>query len=52
MDNNAINKNMEENIQEKSQLEKKPDERGGILIQSHLKIFDPETKEVYMDGRA
>jgi len=30
---------------------KKPDENSGILIQGHLKIFDPNTKEVMVDKR-
>lgn len=30
---------------------KKPDEHGGILVQGHIKIFDPETKEVYVNKR-
>ena len=48
MDNNAINKNMTAKPQE-TQPKKKPDEQSGILVQSHIKIFDPETKEVYID---
>jgi len=52
MDNNTINKSMEEKQQETPQSEKKPDEKGGIVLQGHLKIFDPETKEVYVNGRA
>lgn len=51
MDNNAINKNMTANPQE-TQPKKKPDEQSGILVQSHIKIFDPETKEVFVNGRA
>ena len=46
---------MEENKQEQQvtlQPEKKPDEKGGILVQGHIKIFDPETQEVYVNGRA
>lgn len=31
---------------------KQPDERGGIYIQGHIKIFDPETKEVFVQERA
>lgn len=31
---------------------KKPDEQGGILVQAHLKIFDPETGEVILRTRA
>lgn len=52
MSQDAINNNMEEKTQEQVQDQKKPDERGGILIQSHLKIFDPENQEVYVNGRA
>lgn len=52
---NAINNNIDEkNKQEavKPQPERQPDERGGIHVQGHLKIFDPETKEVFVNGRA
>jgi len=54
MDNNAINKIMEEKKQPKvtPQSDKKPDERGGIYLQGHIKIFDPQTKEVFVNGRA
>ena len=52
MDKNAINKNMEEQQQTKVTPEKKPDERGGIYLESRIKIFDPETKEVFVNGRA
>lgn len=51
MTNNAINKNMEEEQKETVEPEKKPDEKGGIYIESHIKIFDPNTQEVYLDGR-
>jgi hypothetical protein len=50
MDNNAINKNMTTTTQD-IQPKKQPDERGGIHIQGHIKIFDPETKEVFVDKR-
>ena len=52
---NKINKNMDANKQEQQltpQPEKKPDEKGGIYLQGHIKIFDPETKEVFVNGRA
>ena len=29
-----------------------PDETSGILIEGFIKIFDPETKEVYIQERA
>ena len=54
MTNNAINKNMTEKQQEtavNTQSNKQPDERGGIHVQGHIKIFDPETKEVFVDKR-
>jgi hypothetical protein len=52
MKQNTINNNMDENQQDSVKPEKKPDERGGIYLESRIKIFDPETKEVYLDGRA
>ena len=30
---------------------KKPNEQGSVRIQGHIKIFDPETKEVFVDMR-
>jgi hypothetical protein len=54
MDNTKINKNMTTNTQENSinsPVQKQPDERGGIHVQGHIKIFDPETKEVFVDKR-
>lgn len=29
----------------------KPNENSGVLVQGHIKIYDPETKEVYIDKR-
>lgn len=31
---------------------KKPNEAGKIIVQAHMKIFDPQTKQVYVEGRA
>lgn len=31
--------------------EKRPDEVGGISLQGHIKIFDPKTKEVFVNKR-
>ena len=50
MDNLAINKHMDTK-QTQIQPEKKPDEKSGIYLQGHIKIWDPETKEVYVDKR-
>jgi hypothetical protein len=40
-------------MQEKTQdnIEKKPDDTGGIHVQGHIKIFDPESGEVFIDKR-
>jgi hypothetical protein len=45
---NTDNKqNLEEIAVEKTT--KQPDESSGIYVRGHIKIFDPETKEVYID---
>lgn len=31
---------------------KEPDEKGGVVVQGHIKIFDPQTKEVLVSKRA
>lgn len=31
---------------------KKPNELGGVHFSSHIKIYDPNTKEVYVQKRA
>lgn len=36
------------NIQQQN---KKPDEIGGISLQGHLKIYDPQTKEIFVNKR-
>lgn len=33
-------------------MEKKPNERNGVVVSSHIKIFDPNTKEVLVEKRA
>lgn len=33
------------------QPEQKPNEKAGVSVQGHIKIFDPQTKEVYVDKR-
>jgi uncharacterized protein (UPF0333 family) len=48
MDKNAINKNMNTKPQN---MQKKPDEQGSFHVQGHIKIFDPETKEVFVNKR-
>jgi hypothetical protein len=47
------NDNTDNNMQEKTQdnIERKPDETGGVHLQGHIKIFDPESGEVFIDKR-
>lgn len=42
---------MLENSNLEQQPEKKPDDFGGFHLEGHIKIFDPETKEVFVDKR-
>lgn len=48
MDNNE-NKNMQE--KHPAVPEPKTNEQSGVRVQGHIKIFDPESKEVYVDKR-
>lgn len=50
MDNKMQKSNFEET--QSSQTEKKPDENSGIHVEGFIKIFDPETQEVLVKGRA
>jgi hypothetical protein len=52
MDNNEINKSMDTKQQTNFQTEKQPDEQSGIHLQGHIKIFNPETNEIIVQGRA
>jgi len=49
MEHNESNK-MQENTDNKA-LEPRPNETGQIKLQGHIKIFNPETNEVYVDKR-
>ena len=31
---------------------KRPNEQGSFSVEAHVRIFDPKTREVYMEGRA
>ena len=37
--------------QQNTQKSARPNEVGGFHFEGHIKIFDPETKEVYIDKR-
>ena len=42
---------MPENIDQKIQVQTRPNETGGVHFEGHIKIFDPETNEVLIDKR-
>ncbi|NBP58807.1 hypothetical protein EBU71_20135 [bacterium] len=42
---------MQENYQEPTNTEKKPNETGGFHFEGHIKIFDPENGEIFIDKR-
>lgn len=49
-----INSNMSDQKKSSSQVptkEKKPNETAGIQISTHVKIFDPNTKQVLVQKR-
>jgi hypothetical protein len=46
-----MDKNMEDLELNSMDKDTKPNEVGGIHVQGHIKIFDPETGEVYIDKR-
>lgn len=47
---NMQEKNTTEQIKQQEQS-KKPDETGGVSLQGHIRIFDPQTKEVFVNKR-
>ena len=50
-----MNKKIESTIKtapSPAQSVKKPNEAGSFYIESHVKIFDPTTQEVYVEKRA
>ena len=46
---NAINTDMEEKMENQPIEQQKPDEQSGVVIRGHIKIFDPESGEVFHD---
>ena len=46
-----INTDNQNKLEEKAveNTQKQPDENSGIYVRGHIKIFDPETKEVFID---
>ena len=55
MNNDQLNSNMDKNMEDLNENSTNttagPNEVGGIHVQGHIKIFDPESGEVYIDKR-
>jgi hypothetical protein len=49
--NTDMEKNLDFTKNDSMQTDKKPDEIGGMYVQGHIKIFDPESNEVFVDKR-
>jgi len=43
--------NEDKKDKEPIKVEKSPDEYGNVIISSHIKIFDPTTKEEFLNKR-
>jgi hypothetical protein len=44
-------KEQEDQMEDQEKKEKTPDESGGFHVEGHVKIFDPENGEIFMDKR-
>ena len=54
MNANQLNSNMEKNMEDlekTAEIQSKPDDVSGIYVQGYIKIFDPESGEVFIDKR-
>lgn len=38
--------------EQKNSQPRRPNEQGSFSVEAHFKIFDPKTREVYVEGRA
>lgn len=45
-------KQPEKPVQSQQPVARKPNESGTVTVQAHMKIFDPATKQVFVEGRA
>ena len=52
MINKSIGQNLEKKDQKLDEKSKKPNENNGVYVSTHVKIFDPNTKEVFVQKRA
>jgi hypothetical protein len=42
----------ENKIKEQSSVKSRPDESAAFSVEGHVKIFDPNTEEIYVEKRA
>lgn len=40
------------NTAEQRPNERRPNDQGTVIVQAHMKIFDPNTKQTFVEGRA
>jgi hypothetical protein len=52
MINNSIGKKSETDNKNQDVQQKKPNENSGVYLSSHVKIYDPNTKEIFVQKRA
>jgi len=52
MINNFIGKESKTDDKKPEETGKKPNENNGVYLSSHIKIFDPNTQEVFVQKRA
>lgn len=52
MINKSIGQNSVPDDKKPDEKSNKPNENNGVYVSSHIKIFDPETKEVFVQKRA
>jgi hypothetical protein len=52
MINKSIGQKSEVEDKKPDEKSKKPNENNGVYVSSHIKIFDPNTKEVFVQKRA
>lgn len=46
------NGNLNAKVETKPAAARKPNDVGSVVVQAHMKIFDPESKRVFVEGRA
>ena len=49
---NTVPNQQPQSKQQAAQQPRNPNESGTISVQAHMKIFDPTTRKVYVEGRA